>query len=44
MWPGHDTLTRYQREILRRSFRPARVRVLFVGESPPASGRFFSQA
>ena len=32
---------RLSREKLRRSFRPARVRVLFVGESPPASGRFF---
>ncbi len=30
-----------QRERLRRQFRPERVRVLFVGESPPASGRFF---
>jgi hypothetical protein len=29
------------RERLREGFRPAKVRVLFVGESPPASGRFF---
>jgi hypothetical protein len=29
------------REKLRQSFRPVRVRVLFIGESPPASGRFF---
>lgn len=29
------------REELRRSFRPRRVKLLFVGESPPASGRFF---
>jgi hypothetical protein len=28
-------------ERLRRRYRPARVRMLFVGESPPASGRFF---
>lgn len=28
-------------ERLRRSFRPRKVRILFVGESPPASGRFF---
>ena len=28
-------------ERLRRSYRPARVRLLFIGESPPASGRFF---
>ena len=32
------------RERLRRSYRPKRVRMLFVGESPPASGRFFYQA
>jgi uracil-DNA glycosylase len=34
----------YSRERLRRSFRPRKVRILFVGESPPASGRFFYQA
>jgi hypothetical protein len=32
------------RERLRASYRPATVRVLFVGEAPPASGRFFYQA
>ena len=32
------------RERLRNNFRPNRVRILFVGESPPASGRFFYQA
>ncbi len=32
------------RERLRRRYRPAGVRVLFVGEAPPASGRFFYQA
>ncbi|MBI4763180.1 MAG: hypothetical protein HY787_01060 [Deltaproteobacteria bacterium] len=32
------------RERLRRRYRPANVRVLFVGEGPPASGRFFYQA
>lgn len=32
------------RKRLRRRYRPARVRVLFVGEAPPASGRFFYQA
>ena len=32
------------RERLRRSYLPKRVRILFVGESPPASGRFFYQA
>src|SRR5215469_2298624 len=30
-----------ERERLRRWHRPARVRLLFIGESPPASGRFF---
>jgi hypothetical protein len=29
------------RERLRRRYRPTDVRILFVGESPPASGRFF---
>jgi hypothetical protein len=33
-----------EKERLRRSYRPAHVRILFVGESPPASGRFFYQA
>ena len=28
-------------ERLRRRYCPARVRLLFIGESPPASGRFF---
>ena len=28
-------------EGLRRKYRPEQVRLLFVGESPPASGRFF---
>jgi Uracil DNA glycosylase superfamily len=32
------------RERLRQRHRPDRVRILFVGESPPASGRFFYQA
>jgi hypothetical protein len=32
-----------RRERLRRSYRPAQVRLLFIGESPPASGRFFYQ-
>lgn len=34
-------MNRPAREALRRQFRPRNVRVLFVGESPPASGRFF---
>ena len=36
--------TAVARERLRRRFRPSRVRVLFIGEAPPASGRFFYQA
>ena len=35
------TARRQQR--LRRRFQPARVRLLFLGEAPPASGRFFYQ-
>jgi hypothetical protein len=37
-------MTKRERERLRRSFCPARIRVLFIGESPPASGRFFYSA
>jgi hypothetical protein len=33
--------TTLARERLRRRYRPNAVRILFVGESPPASGRFF---
>src|SRR6266576_3897174 len=32
------------RERLRKRYLPDPVRILFVGESPPASGRFFYQA
>src|SRR5882757_4204708 len=32
------------RELLREHYRPARVKVLFVGEAPPASGLFFYHA
>lgn len=32
------------RERLRKCYCPDRVQILFVGESPPASGRFFYQA
>ncbi len=35
------TLPRRERERLRRAFLPSPVQLLFVGESPPASGRFF---
>jgi hypothetical protein len=34
-------MTVQERERLRRTFQPARLRLLFIGESPPASGRFF---
>jgi hypothetical protein len=34
-------LSRRQREHLRLQYRPERVGLLFIGESPPASGRFF---
>ena len=37
-------MTRAARERLRRRFLPERVRVLFVGESPPAAGSFFYAA
>ncbi len=32
---------RRQRERLRQEFRPEAVRLLFIGDSPPASGRFY---
>src|SRR5437870_426763 len=32
-----------RRETLRRRYRPEKVRILFVGEAPPVSGRFFYQ-
>ncbi len=34
---------RRRRELLRRRYRPADLRLLFIGEAPPASGRFFYQ-
>jgi hypothetical protein len=39
-----DSKAALARERLRRRYRPAHVRLLFVGEAPPASGRFFYQA
>ena len=36
-----DDSVRKNRESLRESYRPDKVRVLFVGESPPKSGEFF---
>lgn len=36
--------SRRERERLRRSFRPGNIQLLFIGESPPASGRFFYSA
>jgi hypothetical protein len=37
-------LPMHRREDLRESFRPTRIRILFVGEAPPVSGRFFYSA
>lgn len=34
-------MNRRQRESLRRRYQPPCVKLLFVGESPPTSGRFF---
>ena len=39
--PVRNDLVRRRREDLRRRFRPACVRLLFIGEAPPVSGRFF---
>jgi len=39
-----DSKAALARERLRRRYRPAQVQLLFVGEAPPASGRFFYQA
>src|SRR3982750_4461854 len=36
--------SRRKREALRRTFLPQQVCLLFIGESPPASGRFFYSA
>ena len=41
---GKRALPLNLREQLRRQYRPRRVRILFVGEAPPASGRFFYRA
>jgi len=42
--PSDSTTAHLLRERIRRRYRPNRVRRLFVGESPPASGRFFYRA
>jgi hypothetical protein len=39
----HDSAARRRRETLRRKFRPEHIRLLFIGEAPPVSGRFFYQ-
>src|SRR5215472_17823452 len=39
-----NTVSWESRERSRRQYRPRRVRILFVGEAPPASGRFFYHA
>jgi hypothetical protein len=38
---SNDQTAQRRREIIRAAYRPQKVRMLFVGESPPASGRFF---
>ena len=42
--PQENRTRALSRERLRRRYRPVRVRILFVGEAPPESGRFFYQA
>jgi hypothetical protein len=42
--PLEDRSKALARERLRRRYRPAHVKILFVGEAPPASGRFFYHA
>ena len=44
IWAEPRTKASNAKERLRRSYRPRRVRILFVGEGPPASGRFFYRA
>ena len=39
-----ESKTADARDVLRELYRPARVRLLFVGEAPPASGLFFYRA
>ncbi len=41
---GASATASHVRERLRRRYFPNPVRILFVGESPPVSGRFFYQA
>jgi hypothetical protein len=42
--PDQSSAVNRNRETLRRKFLPKRTRILFIGESPPASGRFFYRA
>jgi hypothetical protein len=37
-------ITRPELEALRESHRPTHIRILFIGEAPPVSGRFFYSA
>ena len=41
---GAESKTADSRELLRERYCPTRVRLLFVGEAPPASGLFFYRA
>lgn len=43
MFPS-SRATLHRQDQLRLSFRPEKVRILFIGESRPASGKFFYQA
>jgi len=41
---GAESKSADSRELLRERYCPTRVRLLFVGEAPPASGLFFYRA
>ena len=42
--PADSKENRRHNEVLRRRFLPSPLQLLFIGESPPASGRFFYRA
>lgn len=42
--PASTPHTSRSRESLRGKYRPRRITLLFIGEAPPASGRFFYRA
>jgi hypothetical protein len=43
MTPPAEDVSSLQRNRLKLQYRPGTVRVLFIGEAPPASGKFFYQ-